>query len=121
MRVFENPGVVDSVKIILNLAIDPGYLPDQTTVFPGEMVVDYVRVYQVRNDCGTAMVICDSEYGQQNPMVKHSITVGDGTCSNVISDGQNIFLRAAKEVVINGEFEVSMGGELFVEVMGCGD
>jgi beta-glucanase (GH16 family) len=40
-----NPGIVDPVRIILNVAIFPWELPDENTSFPTEFLVDFVKVY----------------------------------------------------------------------------
>lgn len=44
-RVMPNPGVVDPVRTILNMALTAGYPPDEDTPFPSDMKIDYVRVY----------------------------------------------------------------------------
>ena len=46
VRKLINPGIIDPVRIILNFAITPWSLPDNTTNFPSDMLVDYVRVWQ---------------------------------------------------------------------------
>ncbi len=43
-----NPGIVDPVRIILNVAIFPWELPGENTSFPTELLVDFVRVYRYK-------------------------------------------------------------------------
>jgi beta-glucanase (GH16 family) len=47
IRVMPNPGVVDPVRIIMNMAILAGNPPTQYTPFPSDIKIDYVRVYEV--------------------------------------------------------------------------
>ena len=46
IRKTNNPGIIDPVRIILNVAIWPNDLPDNTTQFPTEFIVDFVKVYE---------------------------------------------------------------------------
>ncbi|MDD3281849.1 MAG: hypothetical protein PHC83_09825, partial [Bacteroidales bacterium] len=113
-----NPGIVDYLSVILNFAIyphDPLYLPDSNTPFPAYMYVDYVKVYQLKEDktgiinaCNYNFDLCDS--------VKRNITIGGQGCSNTIENGNNITLRAAKFIQINGEFTVEPGAEFYMDV-----
>lgn len=41
-----NPGIIDPVKLILNVAILPGTPVKVKTAFPTEFIVDYVRAYK---------------------------------------------------------------------------
>lgn len=119
VRIFPNPGIVDPVRIILNLAIEPWALPNQTTPFPSEMLVDYVRVYELDNDCNTNMNVCNYNFSMHDNKVKKNITIGNGTCSNVIGSGQNVYLRASEGVLINGDFTISLGSDLYIDVNTC--
>lgn len=49
IRKTANPGIVDPVRIILNVAIFPWELPDSDTRFPVEFLVDYVKVFRYKN------------------------------------------------------------------------
>ncbi len=73
--------------LILNVAVGgtwPG-LPDDTTVFPQEMLVDYVRVYQCGispedgTGCGTDGPAANQIAGNQPPELPESIFVGPFT------------------------------------------
>jgi len=119
VRNFPNPGIIDPVRIILNLAIEPWALPNQTTPFPSEMLVDYVRVYELDNDCNTIMNVCNYYFPSQDNKVKKNITIGNWTCTNTIGSGQNIYLRASEGVLINGDFTISLGSELYIDVNSC--
>jgi beta-glucanase (GH16 family) len=46
IRVMNNPGVVDPVRTIMNMAVLVGNPPTANTPFPSDIKVDYVRVYE---------------------------------------------------------------------------
>ena len=50
------------MAVILNLAIEPGYLPNPSTPFPSEMIVDYVKAYKLKNDCNTIINNCNFNF-----------------------------------------------------------
>lgn len=118
-RVFPNHGIIDPVRTILNLAIEPGYLPPTSSTFTDYMYIDYVKVYELRNDCNTNMSVCNYNFGQHDNKVKKNITIGNGTCTNIISYGQNVYLRASESVLINGDFTVPLGSKLYIDVNSC--
>jgi hypothetical protein len=51
--------------------------------------------------------------------VKQSITIGNGNCINSLSVVQNVFLRASEGVLINGDFTVPDGTQLYIDVNTC--
>ncbi|MCO5269897.1 MAG: glycoside hydrolase family 16 protein [Brumimicrobium sp.] len=119
IRLFPNHGIIDPVRIILNLAIEPDYLPNSSTPFPSDMLVDYVKVYDLKKDCSNDLNVCNYNFGTYDNKVKKSITIGNGSCTNSLNVGQNIFLRASEGVLINGDFTVPIGSELYIDVNPC--
>ncbi len=119
VRLFSNHGIVDSVRIILNFAIDKDHLPNSSTPFPSSMYVDYVKVYDLKNDCNTILNVCNYDFSNYDNKVKKSITIGNGSCINSLSSNQNIYLRASEGVLINGDFTVPIGSQLYVDVNPC--
>jgi len=112
---------IDPVRIILNFAIEPWSLPDNTTPFPSEMRVDYVRVYQLDNSqCSTTdMNVCNYNFSTHDNKVKKNVIIGNGTCTNSLSTGDDVYIRASEGILINGDFTVPVGGELYLDVNGC--
>ena len=55
--------------IIMNLAVGGNFggNPNATTVFPGEMVVDYVRVYQETASAASATPSSSTAHGAESP------------------------------------------------------
>ena len=119
IRTFPNHGIIDPVRIILNLAIEPGYLPNSSTPFPSNMYVDYVKVYELDNDCNTNLNVCNYNFSSHDNRVKKIITIGNGSCSNSLNSGDNVYLRASEGVLINGDFTVPVGAELYIDVNPC--
>ncbi|MFA6923298.1 MAG: family 16 glycosylhydrolase [Bacteroidales bacterium] len=113
VRAFPNPGVIDPVRIILNLVVDSWNPPNSTTVFPSTMFVDYVRVYGI-NTCLNNQTL---NAGQSiNIANRSNINV---TCdnSNFIVNGNgttggNLTLNAQKSIRFNPGFSVNPGGFL---------
>lgn len=46
LRYMKNPGIIDPVRIIFGIGIEPNIFPDKKTKFPATMEVDYLRVYE---------------------------------------------------------------------------
>lgn len=118
IRIFPNHGIIDPVRIILNLAI-ARYLPNSSTPFPSYMYVDYVKVYELDNDCNTNLNVCNYNFSSHDNKVKKNIIIGTGSCSNSLSSGDNIYLRASEGITINGDFTVPIGAELYIDVNSC--
>lgn len=53
LRVMRNPGVVDPVRIIMNMAILVGDPPNGNTKFPSDIKIDYVKVYKEETSTAT--------------------------------------------------------------------
>ncbi len=118
VRTFANEGIADYVKIILGQGIRP-LDPLTTTTFPQKMYVDYVKVYKLENDCNTTLNCCNYNFGTHDNKVKKKIIIGNGSCSNALSSGQNVFLRAEEGVYINENFTVPLGASLYIDVNEC--
>lgn len=83
------------------------------------MLIDFVKVYNLDNDCNTNLNICNYNFTSHDNRVKKNITIGNGSCSNSLNSGDNIFLRASEGVLINGDFSVPLGAELYIDVNSC--
>jgi beta-glucanase (GH16 family) len=119
VRIMPNPGIVDQGRIILNLAIEPWAMPNSSTPFPSNMQVDYLRVFELSNECNLPLNLCNYNFSNYNNKVKKEIIIGSSNCSNSINSNQNIHLRAKEGILINGEFDVPLGAELYLDVNPC--
>jgi len=116
VRNFPNPGIIDPVRIILNLAITPWKLPNSTTPFPSMMYIDYVRVYQLKDGTSNTINACSYNFSTYDNQVKQSIKIGGSGCANSITSGSNITLRATDYIEINGEFTIPTGTTFYMDV-----
>lgn len=111
-RIEENKGIYDPKKIILNFAVHRNLslsYPD----FPGFMDINYLRVYKPRNDYTTTLTMNNYNFSSYDNRIKRKIII---TGYNSLREGENIYLRAAEGVEINGEFSIPLGAELYIDV-----
>lgn len=92
-----------------------------TTAFPLDMVIDYVKVYKLNCDCDTPVTITNnSELSAHSKSVKQKITVGSSS-GTITVPSSGITLRATTEITINGDFEVPLGSEFYAITHSCPD
>ena len=117
VRNFPNPGIIDPVWIYLNLALIHWWpdAPDNTTPFPAQMEIDYVRIYKLKCD-GGVINNCSYNFNTYNNKVKQSITIGGNGCSNSLSPGDHITMRATDFIEIKGDFYAPVKAELYLDV-----
>ncbi len=83
------------------------------------MYVDYVKVYELDNDCNTNLNACNYNFSSHDNKVKKNITIGTGAYSNSLSNGDDIYMRASEGILINGDFTVPVGAQLYLDVNTC--
>lgn len=83
-RVIPNPGIVDPVRITFNISSEPSNPPISETPFPSEMLIDYVRVYQLNDVNGSANqnAVENNFHSSQHPLVFQSV------CKNITLGNQ---------------------------------
>ena len=111
-RIEANQGLFDPKTIILNFAVKRNHVTS-TTIFPGEMDVDYVRVYKPRKDYSTTQLMNNYNFGNHDNRVKKKIVMNGNNALNV---NDNIYLRATEGVEISGTFTVPVGAQLYIDV-----
>ncbi len=117
IRTTYNHGIMDSVRLIMNVAIvsDGQYWPETTPYFARHMLVDYVKVYGLK--CDKHTIINEiPDFSAYDYKVKKSITLGSGT---TIPAGTDISLRANDYIELLSGFEVPAGGQLYLDVSPC--
>ena len=118
IRTTYNHGIMDSVRLIMNVAIvsDGQYWPETTPYFARHMLVDYVKTYSLScNEQETVYEIPD--FSVYDYSVKKYIKLGSGT---TIPSGTNICLRARNYIELLPGFEVPAEGRLYLDVSPCG-
>lgn len=98
-----NPGIVDPVRIIFNLAITPWRAPDDTTPFPSTMHIDYFKFYQLAQD---------------SP-IPDTLTLGGEGRDSIIAPFTSVSYRAKEEISIEGAFYVPLGASVYMDVNGA--
>lgn len=121
----QNPQISDTKYIIFNLSLlrrnvilgDPKYcdIIYPYTGIPAEMLVDYLRVYNINSNCSSYIWACNYNFNNHINEVKSVISIGGTGCTNNISTNQSITLRARDYVIINGDFSVPLGAELYID------
>ena len=107
----------DPMSIILNLAIQNGDdSPDNTTSFPSQMEVDWVRYYQ-RAPCQDVNITNANQYpiDEQvfNAIVGRDVSID---CDYIIQSGQQLEIIADNSIVLNSGFEVERGASFCAKV-----
>lgn len=104
-----NYSLIDNTPLYIRIdnKFQNGEITDAT--FPGDMYVDYVRVYNLKRNCIDETITNFNSGTYKNYAVKKSITI-TGTSS--ISSTHKVTLRAQNEIKISGDFTVASGGEL---------
>lgn len=119
IRTFANHGIVDPSKIILAAGVKREGDVSGMTGFPYKMYTDYVRVYSLKKDCNTDLNVCNYWFPYYDNKVKKNITIGNGSCNNTVFSGQNVIMRASEGILINGNFNVESGAQLYLDVNPC--
>jgi len=119
VRYLVNPGVHSNMWVRFGIVSDPNYYSTDPTNFNVIHEVDYFRFYELDMDCATEINVCSFWFGGHDNKVKDRIEIGNGGCSNIQPIGSSIILRAKEEVIINGNFEVPLGAELYMDANNC--
>lgn len=120
IRQLRNHYITDPVRLIINTAIRPEFLPTtSTTAFPSYFRVDYVRVYDIKADCNTTINTCSYNFATHDNKLKKEIIIGGGSCVNALPSNANVTLRATDGVLISGDFTVPNGAQLYIDASGC--
>ncbi len=113
------PSMLDNMNIFLDIegainlnGVNPrfGYLIDPAISLPFEFTIDYVKVYKLNNStCSTVINFPNYNFSTYSYGIKKSITLGQLnciTCKVLISNGENVSLRASDFIELNDGFEV---------------
>ncbi len=104
-----------------NYAID-GYYDheEEPWIGPGEMVIDYIKVYQLEWDCNTdEIVTCQSDLENFDFAVKKSVSITSVIEEPIVRSSDKITFRVSDSFEITGPFEVEDGAEFTVIMQSC--
>lgn len=85
-----------------------------------EMVIDYIRVYQLKWDCDKDEVItCQADLDDFKYAVKKSISITSTVEQPIVAVGDKVTFRVTEGFEITGPFEVNSGAEFTVILQAC--
>lgn len=85
-----------------------------------EMVIDYIRVYQLNLDCGTnENITCQSDLDNFDYKLKKSVSITSSISGTCVSSTDNVTFRVTDSFEVTGPFEVQQGGEFTVIMQEC--
>lgn len=107
----------------VNYAIDNYAVPVQTNLpiwFDGdEMTIDYIKVYQLKANCDTDVVISNlQEFSNYQPSVKKSIRI-EPSSEFTAPTSTNIHMRAVESIVIDKGFTLPQGAQITLQTQPC--
>jgi beta-glucanase (GH16 family) len=114
VRVQKHSQIQDPARIILNFAIRADV--PEGEFLPADMIIDYVRVYEMNKDCEHYIHATNYDFSQYDNSEKNFILIGNNGGSNSISIGDNLVLRASNFIEIYGNFFVPVGASLYMDV-----
>jgi beta-glucanase (GH16 family) len=116
----QNPQISNAKHIIFNIALLENGVNGVDLIYPytgitATLLVDWIKVYTLDSDCSNSIWTCNYNFNNHDYKVKNVISIGGSGCSNSLTSGQNITLRAKDYVIINGDFSVPIGAELYID------
>lgn len=116
VRTLTNHGVIDPVRIIFSMGIDP-YIEILPPLAPFQdlVFIDSIRVSQLQYDCKDEITPI-TDLSTYNYEVKKSITLGAPT---IVPQNSNITLRATDFIELQSGFSVPEGTEMYLDITPC--
>jgi beta-glucanase (GH16 family) len=104
-----------------NYAINDYYNYDgETWTESDKMIIDHIKVCQLKWDCGTDETItCQSDLDVFDYAVKKTVSITSTINEPIVSSTAKITFRVADSFEITGPFEVQSGGEFTVILQDC--
>ena len=107
----------DPMAIIFNLAIQSGSdSPDNSTLFPSQMEVDWVRYYQ-RKSCQNVNITNANQYPLDNQIF--NVIAGTNVninCNYTVQSGQQLDVIAQNSIKLNAGFKTETGSTFRAKV-----
>jgi beta-glucanase (GH16 family) len=114
---------IDPMSIVLNVAIESGnanskagyVAPDNTTPFPSQMEVDWVRYYK-RLPCSNDNITFTNT--SNLPAFTDASTITT-TGTVTVKSTDNITFKINDKVILNPDFKVELGGKFEIDLYDC--
>ena len=104
-----------------NYAIDDYFDKGGTLWYgPDEMVIDYIRVFQLEWECNNDEVLtCQTDLDNFNYAVKKSVSITSAVEEPIVGSNDKTTFRVTDSFEITGSFEVENGAEFTVIMQSC--
>ena len=96
-----------SQSVILNLALSGNHPPDENTIFPSSLEVDYIRIYK-RNNKDKDTSIAEYDADRTNYITGRKVSLSDNS-EFIISDNEFLLVSATQEVSLQPGFYANSG------------
>ncbi|MDD3877157.1 MAG: family 16 glycosylhydrolase [Bacteroidales bacterium] len=118
---YNHPSELDPQAIIIDMNIfyNPNNWPNDSTLFPFNYDVDYVRIYQMKQSCTTDTSFCSFNPSTFNFALYKTITFGDGSCSLTIDSDEPLNFISTDGFTLNPLVEVTAGTEFTLGIDLC--
>lgn len=98
---------------------EPGYepfieAPTDSTVFPYNMEIDYIRYYTPRYAISTDINASNYSLNLHDEKVYRNITIGGNGGSAILNAGHQTSLRAKGSIILNDGFEIKEGAVIYI-------
>jgi beta-glucanase (GH16 family) len=116
VRVLYNHNITDSQRIIFNIKVDGAAAQMGATIFDN-MLIDYVRVYDLNYPCANNGVICSSLFPSSSSF--ENLSIGNGSCVNIVQPNAMYRFNAENSITIPNSFECPLGSQIILLTGGC--
>ena len=101
----------------VNLPTNKKY-PISFSVFPYNYEIDYVKVWQPRENCDSN-IVCDFDVSTYNNSKVNSISIGGSNCTATVGQNDTVSLKAVDFIEFKEGFSVELGGVMSAEIENC--
>lgn len=116
VRVLYNHNITDSQRIIFKIKVDGAAAQMEATIFDN-MLIDYVRVYDLNYPCANNGVICSSLFPSSSSF--ENLSIGNGSCVNIVQPNAMYRFNAENSITIPNSFECPLGSQIILLTGGC--
>lgn len=109
-----------SKKIIVSYTIDMKNNIDPQWYGSDTLTIDYVKVYQMRTDCNSEILITNnSQIADFEHKMKKSVTIGTSETSMCLPDTTDVSFHAEEHITLNGVIEIPSGAKITLSTHEC--
>ena len=84
------------------------------THFPYKFEIDYIKVWQMKEDCDTSIVICNLDQTLYNNKLYKSVELSGTGCSSQITNQSEFSIYGTDYVLLNAGFSIDNNSNVFI-------